>query len=521
MTDSVSQPRRAQLASRVLARSARMGDRAASGLARSVRERHRLAALSTHPRLMPRREPGRPQVALTASTEIDVERPAAPPAVAGMSDFAARWLFGDGQVGGTPFASGAAVPREHAGQLPAFLAARGRPPARPQPAAAGRSTAAVRGQVQEGQPVRLSPVPAADPTAPPAVPTAPPAVPTVSPAVPTMSRSADRTAPDEPLPPPARPDVEPPGARGNAPTQPPARQSAARRPATPAAAARGESSRPAPARVALQRERVDAELPAPRQRVTIAPRTPPAAERPEGEQEGPAVARPPSRWRAALDRVAATLRPSSPEPAEAARAATPSVRSPVTTSPRSAPLEADGPVHERAPRRTSTPTASGGRPRPVLAARRRPAASPVVTAPPAEVGQTARPHAQPGADPTGPPAGQRLARVAGAVVSRQLDRGVETIDFAPPARRPPTATLLSPAISVTAGGAPGAGATADPAPSETAHTTADALASASPGAPPAAAAPDIDDLYEQVVERLRRDLLCERERMGDLLGDLP
>jgi hypothetical protein len=30
-----------------------------------------------------------------------------------------------------------------------------------------------------------------------------------------------------------------------------------------------------------------------------------------------------------------------------------------------------------------------------------------------------------------------------------------------------------------------------------------------------------DELYEQVVERLRRDLIVERERMGDLLGDLP
>jgi hypothetical protein len=31
---------------------------------------------------------------------------------------------------------------------------------------------------------------------------------------------------------------------------------------------------------------------------------------------------------------------------------------------------------------------------------------------------------------------------------------------------------------------------------------------------------DLDAIYEQVVERLRRELLAERERMGDLLGDL-
>jgi hypothetical protein len=34
------------------------------------------------------------------------------------------------------------------------------------------------------------------------------------------------------------------------------------------------------------------------------------------------------------------------------------------------------------------------------------------------------------------------------------------------------------------------------------------------------AAPNMDDLYEGILERLRRDLLAERERMGDLLGDL-
>ena len=41
--------------------------------------------------------------------------------------------------------------------------------------------------------------------------------------------------------------------------------------------------------------------------------------------------------------------------------------------------------------------------------------------------------------------------------------------------------------------------------------------------PPAGRPPEQspDDLYEHVVARLRRDLLVERERMGDLLGDLP
>jgi hypothetical protein len=463
---------------------------------------------------MPRRDPDRPQVALATSTEIDGESPPAS-AVAGMSDFAARWLFGDGQVEGTPFASGAAVPREQAGQLPSFLAARGRSPALPEAAAARRSTPAVRGQVREGQPVRLSPVP---------------------PGVPTVSRGASSKAPDEPLPPPARPAEGPPGVRGKpaARTQAP-RQSVARAHATmpepePEPAARGEPPRPVPGGrdpIRIELERTHVELPARRQPVPIAPRTSYAAEHTGAEEEVLAVARPPSRWRAALDRVAATLRPPSPRPAQATRAATPFVPSRVTQPPRSAPPVADRPVREREPRRTTTPTAPGGPPRPLLRVRLAAAASPVVTAPLAGGRRTARPNPERSADPTdptGPTVGRRLARVAGAVVSRERYSGLETIDFGPPARPPTTAPLLSPAMSVTAGDAPDTGATADAAPSEAAETTADAPAatsSAGPGASHAAASPDVDEIYEQVVERLRRDLLFERERMGDLLGDLP
>jgi hypothetical protein len=37
--------------------------------------------------------------------------------------------------------------------------------------------------------------------------------------------------------------------------------------------------------------------------------------------------------------------------------------------------------------------------------------------------------------------------------------------------------------------------------------------------PPAAV--DLPEIYEYVIDHLRRDLLVERERMGDLLGGLP
>jgi hypothetical protein len=43
---------------------------------------------------------------------------------------------------------------------------------------------------------------------------------------------------------------------------------------------------------------------------------------------------------------------------------------------------------------------------------------------------------------------------------------------------------------------------------------------AAPG-PPAPTAQDPDLLYEDIVRRLRRDLLIERERHGDLLGGMP
>jgi hypothetical protein len=68
---------------------------------------------------------------------------------------------------------------------------------------------------------------------------------------------------------------------------------------------------------------------------------------------------------------------------------------------------------------------------------------------------------------------------------------------------------------------------ATPAASAAAAATAPSIVEASAAASPAAGSghggADVatDELYEHIVERLRRDLLFERERMGDLLGDLP
>jgi len=54
--------------------------------------------------------------------------------------------------------------------------------------------------------------------------------------------------------------------------------------------------------------------------------------------------------------------------------------------------------------------------------------------------------------------------------------------------------------------------------------SAEAVATATPAAAAAPGGGDgaqsIDEIYDKVVDRLRRDILVERERMGDLLGDL-
>lgn len=68
------------------------------------------------------------------------------------------------------------------------------------------------------------------------------------------------------------------------------------------------------------------------------------------------------------------------------------------------------------------------------------------------------------------------------------------------------------------GGAPAGDA---PAASQPLLTASVAPAQAPAGAPGQGGGGSIDEIYDQVVERLRRDLLADRERMGDLLGDLP
>jgi hypothetical protein len=113
--------------------------------------------------------------------------------------------------------------------------------------------------------------------------------------------------------------------------------------------------------------------------------------------------------------------------------------------------------------------------------------------------------AAPASEPdTGPP---RLASVAAQPAGDDVTTGaVTTITFAPPAplaRTPDDAPAAAPAPAAPVG-APAAPATTVGAP-------------AAPGAP---APLDSEAIYEDVVSRLRRELLVDRERMGDVLGGL-
>ncbi len=158
-------PRRASIAQRLLARARRAQDHGGARLTASVVARRRLPAQALAPRLLPQRETrGRAPMSLARQAERPTAT-ASEPAVAapeGMSEFAAEWLFGEGDVQGTPFAGGAALP---VSGRPAFLPA----PNAPTPATAARaprSNVRQRGRVQEG-PMRLSAIPPAQGEAPP------------------------------------------------------------------------------------------------------------------------------------------------------------------------------------------------------------------------------------------------------------------------------------------------------------------------------------------------------------------
>jgi preprotein translocase subunit SecD len=107
--------------------------------------------------------------------------------------------------------------------------------------------------------------------------------------------------------------------------------------------------------------------------------------------------------------------------------------------------------------------------------------------------------------------GTQLARALGLPVTPEADGSVSiALEGAASASSSPPLLARVP-MGDDGGSAPSPSAPPTPAPAAPAGA-------AHPAGP---AAPTIDEIYEGVVERLRHDLLIERERMGDLIGGLP
>ncbi len=112
--------------------------------------------------------------------------------------------------------------------------------------------------------------------------------------------------------------------------------------------------------------------------------------------------------------------------------------------------------------------------------------------------------------------GSRLAAATGGTV--ESDDG-ETVTVAFPR---PGESAFAPAATLMRAADPELPTASPPEPSAAMTTAPAATTAPAPPAPPRGSGPaDIEEIYDQVMQRLRRDLLADRERMGDMLGDLP
>lgn len=99
----------------------------------------------------------------------------------------------------------------------------------------------------------------------------------------------------------------------------------------------------------------------------------------------------------------------------------------------------------------------------------------------------------------------QLARVAALTGGRVENDGNSTsVVFAPELLQPPAPATTGPVIARTVQAA---------RPPRTLARTAALSADPAPF--------DVDELYDRIAARLRRELLDDRERAGDLLGDFP
>jgi hypothetical protein len=216
---------------------------------------------------------------------------------------------------------------------------------------------------------------------------------------------------------------------------------------------------------------------------------------------------------------AATPAPSTPEPARPGLLGRLLRRGPAPTPP---PPRGATPAPPAAQPPAPAPAPKASRPPTQLQLRR---SAPRLTASPTP------------ATPAGPaPGGSTAATLAAATGAAYAadGSGVATIDFGAPApaiqtlglddlrSAVPAASSLAHAVAPSLPIEQGLHAVSGVASQAThlAQSVGHAAAGAAGAAAHAAGAGGADELYEQVVERLRRDLLVERERMGDLLGDL-
>jgi hypothetical protein len=199
----------------------------------------------------------------------------------------------------------------------------------------------------------------------------------------------------------------------------------------------------------------------------------------------------------------APRRPSDPPAAAPRTAASPAAEGGVLHR---AISRLRGAEHAPAPRTGAAPAAEDApAERPVMALRDAPAPTALSRAPmpaPAALGTS----------------GQTLARAIGAEVGYD-DAGASEIVFPAPGGAPPFVPFSTAPRSVSR-------EVAEAAPPAMAEASAPARArepAAAPAPEAAAAAPELDkdELYEEFLSRLRRDILHEREQSGLLIDEIP
>jgi hypothetical protein len=113
-----------------------------------------------------------------------------------------------------------------------------------------------------------------------------------------------------------------------------------------------------------------------------------------------------------------------------------------------------------------------------------------------------------------PPAGFASTIARSGLGAASTDGGSSTITFGTPAQDGVPEYVPFSTAPVTVSRAEQEASAPEPAPEESSATTATAAPPAPPAAPPAAAAGDPETLFEDLYDRLKRELLLEQEQLG-------